>query len=398
MRRIAIGNDFRVSWTLTQLGEAFNVVGKTFDIEVSTAYGVIVVNDVVSEGNVLSFNIPASGQVYTGNYDIRLHITDEQTEQKWRLEQCDAFALVPCGACSDNVEVVQLSSGIVYPSNGLNAYQLAVLNGEYTGDYEGYQKWLSRDADAKAAAALEVANEAKKQADNAIKSDDIKTYNGVNIVGDGDIESLVSLTLMRTHAISYNNELDEYNEAVTTLNYNIDGELSASNTYYFRLMRQVRKNAHVGVVKPSRFLNWRKNGWVAVNYATSFINEDVVRQINIEDNNTRYLYEGKRGVIKRGDGTVLQPYELLGMFTTLQGGLPRFPTGKCSRGNFDDLDDPEYSFWFSYKHLGIALWQYDDKGKPLRRVSNIARIGVSYCPAMVKEEGIDSGAVAWAIL
>lgn len=398
MRRIAIGNDFRVSWTLTQLGEAFNVVGKTFDIEVSTAYGVIVVNDVVSEGNVLSFNVPASGQVYTGNYDIRLHITDEQTGQKWRLEQCDAFALVPCGACSDNVEVVQLSSGIVYPSNGLNAYQLAVLNGEYTGDYEGYQKWLARDADATAAYALEVANEAKKQADDAIKSDDIKTYNGVSIVGDGDIESLVSLTLTRIHTISYNNELDKNNEAVTTLNYNIDGELSASNTYYFRLMRQVRKNASVGLVKPSRLLNWRKNGWVAVDYRTTFIKEDVVRQINIEDNNTRYLYEGKSGVIKRGDGITLQPYELLGMFTTLQNGLSRFPTGKCSRESFEDLDDPKYSFWVSYKHLGIALWQYDDKGKPLRRVSNIARIGVSYCPAMVKEEGIDSGAVAWAIL
>ena len=170
MKRIAIGNDFRVSWTLTQLGEAFNVVGKTFDIEVSTAYGVIVVNDVVSEGNVLSFNVPASGQVYTGNYDIRLHITDEQTGQKWRLEQCDAFALVPCGACSDNVEVVQLSSGIVYPSNGLNAYQLAVLNGEYTGDYEGYQKWLARDAESTANDAVNIANEAKENSSTALST------------------------------------------------------------------------------------------------------------------------------------------------------------------------------------------------------------------------------------
>lgn len=168
MKRIQIGNDFRVSWTLSQLGEAFSLVGKTYDIEVSSPYGVILVSNVVAEGNILSFSIPASQQVYLGNYDITLKITDE-AGQTWRLKQCDAFALVPCD-CGEIVEVVQLSSGIVYPSNGLNAYQLAVLNGEYTGDYEGYQKWLARDAESTANDAVNIANEAKENSSTALST------------------------------------------------------------------------------------------------------------------------------------------------------------------------------------------------------------------------------------
>ena len=167
MKRIQIGNDFRVSWTLTQLGEAFNLVGKTYDIEVASPYGVILVNDVVAEDNVLSFNIPASQQVYLGNYDITLTITND--EQTWRLKQCDAFALVPCD-CGDVVEIVQLSSSIVYPSNGLNAYQLAVLNGEYTGDYAGYQRWLARYAENTANEAVNIANEAKENSSTALST------------------------------------------------------------------------------------------------------------------------------------------------------------------------------------------------------------------------------------
>ena len=167
MKRIQIGNDFRVSWTLTQLGEAFNLVGKTYDIEVSSPYGVILVSDVVAEENVLSFNIPASQQVYLGNYDITLTITND--EQTWRLKQCDAFALVPCD-CGDVVEIVQLSSSIVYPSNGLNSYQLAVLNGEYRGDYDGYQRWLARYAENTANDAVNIAKEAKENSSTALST------------------------------------------------------------------------------------------------------------------------------------------------------------------------------------------------------------------------------------
>lgn len=164
MKRIQIGNDFRVSWTLTQLGEAFSLVGKEYEIEVSSPYGVILVSDVVSEDNILSFSIPASQQVYLGNYDITLKITDE-AGQTWRLKQCDAFVLVPCN-CGEIVEVVQLASGIVYPANGLDAYQMAVMNG-YEGTREEWIKIYS-----------------------GLKSANITLYNDTNIVATIDVATI----------------------------------------------------------------------------------------------------------------------------------------------------------------------------------------------------------------
>lgn len=143
MKKIAIGNDFRVSWTLKQLGQAFELFGKTFDIVVKSPYAVIRVDDIQAVGNVVSFNVPASEQIYIGSYDIDINIEDNANGKRWTLRQCNAFALAPCCECGDVVEVVQLESNIVYPANGLSAYEIAVLNG-YTGTYEEWVKWYAK--------------------------------------------------------------------------------------------------------------------------------------------------------------------------------------------------------------------------------------------------------------
>lgn len=142
MKKIAIGNDFRVSWTLSQLGQALDLFGKTFDIVVKSPYAVIRVDDIQAVGNVVSFNVPASEQIYIGSYDIEINIEDDANGKRWTLRQCNAFALAPCCECSDVVEVVQLESNIVYPANGLSAYEIAVLNG-YKGTYEEWVKWYA---------------------------------------------------------------------------------------------------------------------------------------------------------------------------------------------------------------------------------------------------------------
>lgn len=141
MKKIQIGNDFTVSWLLTHLGKAFSLVNKTFEIEVSSAYGAILVSDVFAEGNILTFLVPSSQQVYLGSYDVSLSIIDNTTNQRWSLKQCNAFALVPCNSEFVNDEIVQLESGIVFPSHGLSAYELAVLNG-YTGTHEEWAEQL----------------------------------------------------------------------------------------------------------------------------------------------------------------------------------------------------------------------------------------------------------------
>lgn len=136
MKKIAIGNDFRIAWSLKQLGEDFNVVDKIFDIDVSCPYGAIIVEDVIAEGNTLSFTVPATQQIYAGIYDIKLRITDENTNSHYTLTQCKAFSLSPCCDFSDDVEVVQLDSNIVYPANGINAKISEILSNADIADLE----------------------------------------------------------------------------------------------------------------------------------------------------------------------------------------------------------------------------------------------------------------------
>lgn len=133
--KITIGNDFRISWSLSQLGEAFTLEGKTYELVVRSSYGVIDVANVIASGNTLTFTVPASSQIYTGNYDVILSI--DYGDNHYRLCQRDAFELVTCGG--EIAGVVQLNSGIVYPRNGLSAYELAVLDG-YTGSYD---EWVA---------------------------------------------------------------------------------------------------------------------------------------------------------------------------------------------------------------------------------------------------------------
>lgn len=119
MRKIQIGNSFNVQWTFTQLGDAFDFSGKEIDVIVSSSYGLINPSNIEIQGNVLHFLIPGSSQFYTGMYDVCVEIKDSETGQQWRVIQCDAFELSNCFE-PEMVEIVQLSSGIVYPTNGKN--------------------------------------------------------------------------------------------------------------------------------------------------------------------------------------------------------------------------------------------------------------------------------------
>lgn len=119
MKKIQIGNSFNVQWTFTQLGEAFDFSGKEILLTVSSSYGLIPPSNIEIQGNILHFEIPGSDQVYLGVYDVCVEIKDSETGQQWRVIQCDAFELINCFE-PEMVEIVQLSSGIVYPTNGKN--------------------------------------------------------------------------------------------------------------------------------------------------------------------------------------------------------------------------------------------------------------------------------------
>lgn len=154
MTRIAIGNDFNVRWSLSQLGQPYNLAGKSITITLKSAYSEQDITDILVSGNVITFMFPAEMQIYIAKYDIILRI--EASSDTWTVKLCDAFELVACGSCAyitqDDCNVttittdgqtIEFESQIVYPSNGMSAYELAKASGEYTGDYEGYQKWLA---------------------------------------------------------------------------------------------------------------------------------------------------------------------------------------------------------------------------------------------------------------
>lgn len=115
--KIQIGNSFNVQWTFTQLGEAFDFSNKDIVLSISCSYGVIQPSNIEVNGNVLQFTVPGENQVYSGKYDVSVLIRDSESGQQWRVIQCDAFELSNCFV-PDMAEIIQLNSGIVYPTSG----------------------------------------------------------------------------------------------------------------------------------------------------------------------------------------------------------------------------------------------------------------------------------------
>lgn len=327
MKRIQIGNDFRVSWTLTQLGEAFSLVGKTYDIEVSSTYGVILVSDVLAEDNILSFGIPASQQVYLGNYDITLKITDE-AGQKWRLKQCDAFALVPCD-CGDVVEVVQLESGIAYPVTH------SVTNNNITNN--------------------------------------ITAYGGIHLEVFGE----------------YNYRPDDEGNKTVMKRYlraEIHGELDDAKSYCFRLMRRRSACKYFGKKVSSEFYAQRKVGWVPT---LLFSDDNIIR---LKD----WDYEGYKGVtyynndkirpkdygyiLTKSSGELVTPFNLLAPYITRSKGAELWyaPTRRRIKTRIGTSGDITDSTCYVCNQFGVALWEENTDGHPVRQVSNVVPVGVAF--------------------
>lgn len=345
MKRIQIGNDFRVSWALTQLGEAFNLVGKTYDIEVSSPYGIILVSDVVAENNILSFSIPASQQVYLGNYDITLKITDE-AGQTWRLKQCDAFALVPCD-CGEIVEVVQFASGIVYPVTH------SVTNNNITNN--------------------------------------ITTYGGIRIEVFGEY--------------NYRPD-DEGNETVKKryLRAEIHGELDDAKSYCFRLMRRRSAGKHFGDKESSEFYAQRKVGWVPT---LLFSDDNLIR---LKD----WDYEGYKGVtyykndkirpkdygyiLTKSSGELVTPFNLLAPYITRSKGdeIWNAPTRRRIKNGISLSDEINDSACFVCNQFGVALWEENTDGHPVRQVSNVVPVGVAFNHRRFIRNPYDEDAYYWS--
>lgn len=149
---IKIGNDFELRLIVRRgdgTAEDFDGVEK---IEVQAvkngaAWVTVLPNSYYYGSNgIVVAKFVADDTLQEGEYRAKLKYTKDG--RRYLAENCQAFLLTTC--CSqlstDTAESIDVTLDVQFSADGkdgLSAYELAVANGEYTGDYNGYQKWLA---------------------------------------------------------------------------------------------------------------------------------------------------------------------------------------------------------------------------------------------------------------
>lgn len=168
MVNIRINNDVPIRWHIKHNGEDAILQGKELELKVCNTFGCTAITNYIIDGSELSFVFSGSAQKYLGDYHLTLKIKDGNNV--YTVDACKAFRLVALSCKVEDNAIVEVESNITVPRNGFSAYELAVLNGEYTGDYEGYQRWLARYAESTANDAVNIANEAKENSSTALST------------------------------------------------------------------------------------------------------------------------------------------------------------------------------------------------------------------------------------
>ena len=198
---IKIGNDFNLRLIVRRgdgTAEDFDGVEK---IEVQAvkngaAWVTVLPNSYYygSDGIVVA-KFVADDTSQEGEYRLKVKYTKDG--RRYLAENCQAFLLTTC--CSqlstDTAESIDVTLYVQFSADGkdgLSAYELAVSNGEYTGDYNGYQKWLASLA---GEVSVESANEYTDEKlipinkyINSIKNNIVKKNGDVEIKANDAIE------------------------------------------------------------------------------------------------------------------------------------------------------------------------------------------------------------------
>lgn len=135
MKRIRIGNDIRIKWTITRNGSPEDFLGKDVRVMLVSSYREEVPSTFTIDGNVVYIQYDGKDQLINGRY-VLLLVENYGSESMTTLDHCDAFELVPhsCmtgGETCSNIEIstLELADDICLPTNGLSAYDIAVKNG-----------------------------------------------------------------------------------------------------------------------------------------------------------------------------------------------------------------------------------------------------------------------------
>lgn len=153
MVKIRYGNDIPISWTINRNDKAedFTLV-KSLRLLMTSISSSVEITDYVIEGNVIKWMFWGKDQKAPATYRFTL-IENAGQEGMFTIDACNALALVGTSCAADdcdgpfevsvvsniNDKGVTCTSAITLPSNGLSAYEIAVLHG-FKGSEE---EWLA---------------------------------------------------------------------------------------------------------------------------------------------------------------------------------------------------------------------------------------------------------------
>lgn len=194
-----IGNDIPITWRIKRFESSEDLSrAVSLKLQMIGSNGIAInVTGYTLDGNAISWIFRGKDQTTPASYVFKL-VGNEGLDNMFTVKTCAVLRLVPAVCMSDNpngVLPLDITSEIVVPSNGLSAYEIAVLHG-FKGTEE---KWLESlkgekgdaftysdftpeqiadlkkpavDAAKAATDAAETATEAAKTADDAAESAD----------------------------------------------------------------------------------------------------------------------------------------------------------------------------------------------------------------------------------
>lgn len=186
MLNVEIGNSIVIEWKISRNGQEEDFTGKALKLYIVDGYNKMPIENIEIKGNILRFGFAAKDQKRTGKYGLEL-IENDGSENMSTIRLCHAFCLVRC--CSTSTDLIELSSEITVPANGLTAYEIAVKNG-FEGTEEEWLKFIrqpSEDAALTATKAAETANQAA--ADAALTEQEIEAAEALRVEAENQRET-----------------------------------------------------------------------------------------------------------------------------------------------------------------------------------------------------------------
>ena len=151
MKKIRFGNDIPIEWSINRNDKPEDFTGKTLRLTMIGTSGTTEVTDYTIEDNVLRWMFWGKDQHKPSTYHFCL-VENGGEEGMFTIDTCDVLRLVGRSCAADDCDGpftmqvtsniddkgVTCSSVITVPSNGLSAYEIAVLHG-FKGTEE---EWL----------------------------------------------------------------------------------------------------------------------------------------------------------------------------------------------------------------------------------------------------------------